>query len=146
MSERETVSLVARAATVIAAEIAFVGLVAKLLIDTWQAKTGVPPDPPAVQVSAVGGLALVLGGGYALILGVPAQLDPATGLWAQLKRVDGVKVALLGGALIYMVAGFAICITYALRSSETPEVLKTVAIAFSGYVIAYIGTAYQQLS
>lgn len=37
-------------------------------------------------------------------------------------------------------------LTYLANVDETPGLVKTVAIAFGGYVIAYVGAAYSQLS
>jgi hypothetical protein len=34
----------------------------------------------------------------------------------------------------------------ALNEAETPSILKTIAVAFAGYVVAFVSTAYQQLS
>lgn len=145
MDDKQRISLFVRIITLGTAEIAFVALVASFVIQTWKAKTGVPPDPPAVQADALAGLALLLGGGYGVILGAQGQ-GGTSGLLASLKKITGERALLFAGVIIYMFAGFAICMTYALQEAETPSVLKTIAIAFAGYVVAYISTAYQQLN
>lgn len=119
-------------------------LVASFITQTWQAKAGVPPTLPPVQVNALAGLAVLLGGGYGVVLG--KQGGDADGLIASLKNIHGERALLFAGVIVYMLAGFAICFTYGVREAETPSVLKTIAIAFVGYVVAYISTAYQQLN
>ena len=59
----------------------------------------------------------------------------------------GTGAILLGlGALAYLVMGIIIGVTYALNEAETPAVLRTIAVGFGGYVIAYLGAAYQKMA
>jgi hypothetical protein len=145
-NNRERLTVVVRSLTLAAAEIAFVALVVRVIVVTWQAEAGTPPDLPGVQVDGLAALAVVLGVGYALVLGVPTpNAAQRQGVWAELKQVVGEEALLFIGVILYMLAGFAISVTYALNEAETPEVLKTITIAFGGYVLAYISAAYQQL-
>ncbi len=136
-----------RIVTLAAAELAFFGLVVSFVWRTASAKAGVPPDLPDVQVSAAGALAVALGGGYAITLGVPSGADaakvPAT---AAIKALFKEKLWLSLGVLAYMVAGLAACVVYGLHEAETPGILRTIAVGFGGYVIAYVGMAYRQLN
>jgi hypothetical protein len=145
MTDRQRISLLVRVLTLGAAEIVFVALVTSFVIQTWQAEAGVPPDLPAVQVNALAGLAVLLGGGYGIVLGTQGS-GGTGGLLAALKKVIGEQALLFAGVIVYMLAGFAICFTYGVREAETPSVLKTIAVAFVGYVVAYVSTAYQQLN
>jgi uncharacterized membrane protein YbhN (UPF0104 family) len=144
MDDKQRISLFIRLLTLTAAEIVFVALVFDFVTQTWQAKVGVPPVLPSVQVNALAGLAVLLGGGYGVVLGKPG--GDADGLLTSLWNIRGERALLFAGVIVYMLAGFAICFTYGVREAETPSVLKTIAIAFVGYVVAYISTAYQQLN
>lgn len=50
------------------------------------------------------------------------------------------------GVLLYMLAGAALGLTYLWNVKESPGVVKTISVAFGGYVIAYIGKAYKDYS
>ena len=141
--------------TLLAALVAYVGLAGYIINQTWDATAGKPPDVPTVQAAALGALAVALGAGYAIILGVPPRRRSTLGL----RNEQGLKrfwewiasaptgVRLLGvGALAYLLVGMAISVTYAFNEKETPSVLSTIAVGFGGYVIAYIGAAYQKLA
>jgi hypothetical protein len=144
--EKELASLV-RGLTLFLAEVAFLSLVLSFVVRTFSAKAGVPPDLPDVQASAAGALAVALGGGYALTLGIPSA-DSIVGQSTVItvKKLFLEKVWLSLGVLLYLIAGVATCIAYGLNEAETPGVLKTIAVGFGGYVIAYIGVAYRQLN
>jgi hypothetical protein len=141
---------VVRSITLFAAEAAFLGLVTAFVVRTFEADPGVVPDLSSVQVSAAGALAVVLGVGYAIALGVqPAgATEDVTrqGIRAAIKTVFAERFWLSIGVFAYMLAGFAASFAYALNENETPSILKTIAVGFGGYVIAYIGTAYRQLA
>ena len=141
--------------TIAAALAAYFLLAVYLVWKTIDAKAKTVPDVPSVQAAALGALAVALGAGYASVLGVPVSSSQysaqslSTG-WDRIKAWLGsafLERSLLGlGALLYLFAGMLISVTYALNEGETPEVLKTVAIGFGGYVIAYLGAAYQRFS
>ena len=152
MSDKQKISLFVRLLTLAAAELAFVGLTAIFVIETWAANGGKAPDLSAVQGSALAGLAVLLGGGFGVVLGAQGEggakaLAPADESVAQaVKKAVGERTLLFAGVIIYMFAGFVICVTYALNEAETPSILKTIAVAFAGYVVAFVSTAYQQLT
>jgi hypothetical protein len=144
-----------RNVTVLAALIAYVGLAIYILVLTWQASGGKPPNIPGVQSASLGALAVALGAGYAVILGVPPKpavqgFNANESWWTRFRtwissQPTGTK--LLGlGALAYLMIGMGIATTYAFNESETPAVLRTIAVGFGGYVIAYLGAAYQKLA
>jgi hypothetical protein len=56
------------------------------------------------------------------------------------------ELILFAGVFVYMAVGAACGLTYLANVGETPGLLRTVAVAFGGYVIAYIGAAYKQVS
>jgi hypothetical protein len=138
---------------VVAALIAYAALAAYVVGQTWDAKPGKAPTIPGVQSAALGALAVALGAGYAVILGIPPKPASRFGLadedkgWKRFVKwikSQSTKLILLGiGSLLYLVIGAAIGVTYAFNEPETPTVLKTIAVGFGGYVIAYLGVAYQ---
>lgn len=140
--------------TLLASLVAYGALAIYILSETWNAKSGKPPDIPGVQAAALGGLAVALGAGYAAVLGVPVnttllnEIQQLSGWWPKLRKWIASALferTMLGaGVLLYLVVGAAMCVTYALYEGETPEVVKTISIGFAGYVIAYIGAAYQK--
>jgi hypothetical protein len=137
-----------RGLTLLGALLAYAGLAGYVIWKTWDAST--TPTISNVQGAALGALAVALGAGYASILGVPPKTGgPAiTGTGAKLKawlRIVLLEHTLLGaGVILYMLAGGAMCLTYAFNEAQTPSIVKTVAVGFGGYVIAYIGAAYQR--
>ena len=137
--------------TLLAALLAYVGLALYVVNQTWDATTGTKVVVPGVQSSALGGLAVALGAGYAVLLGLPpkpggTQLKGFKKFWEWLTA-GGTSAVLLGiGALVYLVVGVTIGVTYAFNEAETPAVLRTIAVGFGGYVIAYLGSAYQKLA
>lgn len=137
-----------RAIVLIAAEVAFIGLAAIALVNTWNASADAPPDLASVQVAALGGLALVLGGGFALVLGVDTSEVSNRSLRAVVTGATEktVQTLLLAGVIVYMLVCIVIATTFALAEGKTPEVLQTISIAFAGYVVSYISSAYKQLT
>jgi len=142
MTDQAKVAAFVRAATLVVIEAAFVAMMASFVWQTWTAKAGEVPDLPSVQSSALAALAVVLGSGYALMLGLPAPENETANITTAIKE----QPFLFAGVVIYMLAGFAACLTYGVNEDETPGVIKTIAVAFGGYVIAYVGGAYRQLT
>jgi hypothetical protein len=138
-----------RGLTLLGALLAYGALAGYVLWETWAASTA--PTISNVQGAALGALAVALGAGYASILGVPPKTGgtriTGTG-WEKVKawlRIVLLERTLLGaGVILYMLAGGAMCLTYAFNEAQTPSIVKTVAVAFGGYVIAYIGAAYER--
>jgi hypothetical protein len=153
MNDKQKISLFVRLLTLAAAELAFVGLTAIFVVETWAAAGGKAPDLSAVQGSALAGLAVLLGGGFGVVLGSQGAggakalaSDDDKSIVQAVKKAVGERTLLFAGVIIYMFAGFVICVTYALNEAETPSILKTIAVAFAGYVVAFVSTAYQQLT
>lgn len=146
MTDKQKISLFVRLLTLAAVEVVFVGLVIVFVVRTWEAAAGVPPTLSAVETSALGGLAVLLGGGYGVVLGAQGNVGPKDLAKGAVKSAIGERTLLFAGVILYMFAGFAICVTYGLNEGETPAVLRTIAIAFAGYVVAYVSTAYQQIA
>lgn len=156
MTNDDPLRLLIKNLTLLVAFGGYVALAIYLVWKTWDARgTGTAPTIPGVQSAALGGLAVALGAGYASVLGVPvstaamASLADKTG-WDKMKAwltSSLTERSLLGlGAVLYLAAGVLICITYGLNESETPTILKTVAVGFAGYVVAYLGAAYQRFT
>jgi hypothetical protein len=145
----KTVAGLVRSVTLIAVEAAFLALVFSFVWRTFAAKSGSPPNLADVQVSAAGALAVALGAGYAVTLGVPPSdagfPEKDKELPDLIKEVFTERLWLSVGVFAYMIAGFAACVAYGMNEAETPSVLRTIAVGFGGYVIAYIGMAYRQL-
>src|SRR5262245_62980699 len=77
----------------------------------------------------------------------PARVTGLRALWHWLINKVLTQNNLLGaGVLSYMAAGAALGVTYLANQNESPGIVKTIAVAFGGYVIAYIGTAYKNRS
>ena len=132
-----------RVITLVVAELVFFALIVKFAWETRDAKADTPPDLPGVQVSGAGALAVAFGAGYAAFLGVPAQ---TARFRIRLKDLLKEKTFAVVGVLLYMLAGFLVCFTYGLHENETPAILRTFAVAFGGYVIAFVGSAMRQIS
>jgi hypothetical protein len=142
---RQQLAALVRAVTLFASEIAFAGLFAYVIYETWEAKSGKPPDISNPVEGAAAALAVALAAGYAGALGVQPQPGTRAIAWFS-KWPSLTDVLLFLGVFLYMFVGAACGLTYLANVEEAPGLLKTVAIAFGGYVIAYIGAAYRQLS
>jgi hypothetical protein len=137
--------------TLFGAELGYLGLVSYLIFISWDSKSGVVPGVSDGIIGVVGALATAFGLGYASVLGVqppskePPQLQGGVvrRLFQWLDAVLTVSNLLGAGILFYMLAGTALGVTYLANQNESPGVVRTIAVAFGGYVIAYIGKAYQ---
>jgi hypothetical protein len=143
---REKLASFVRAVTVGGAEVAFAGLFAYVIYETWNAFPGQAPDISGPIQGAAGALAVALAAGYAGALGMPPAAGKDAFAWFAQGTRNWPEFFLLLGVLLYMAVGAACGLTYLANVDETPALLKTVSIAFGGYVIAYLGTAYKQLS
>jgi hypothetical protein len=134
-------------------------LLAYALLGGWLVEqtlsNGAQANVNGVQAAAFAALAVALGAGYAYFLGVtPQERDQAAKTrFAAVSRVmqwltspAWTRGLLVGGAFLYLAVGIAACVAYCVKDSDTPSVVKTVAIGFGGYVIAYINSAYQKLA
>jgi hypothetical protein len=138
--------------TLLGAEIAYIGVVAYLVWVTWDASTGTPPSISEGIVGVAGALATAFGIGYAAVLGVtangvtfaaPSGAGRLRTFLAWLNHVVTLNNLLGAGVFAYMAAGAALGVTYLWNQSESPGIVKTIAVAFGGYVIAYLGIVYR---
>jgi hypothetical protein len=141
---RQALAALVRATTLFASEIAFAGLFAYLMYETWNAHSGAPPEISKPVVGAAGALAVALAAGYAGALGLNPQPGVRAFSWFSQKNFKASGLLFLG-VFTYMTVGAACGLTYLANVDETPGIIKTVAVAFGGYVIAYIGAAYKQI-
>ena len=150
-----------------AATLTFVALYAYFMAKIFAAKPGNPPTFDGTLVSAAAALAGVLGSAFALQIGTPTDesgtnaqlgraLSDAVGgsntakVLAQIRRalsleprdVQSASWPKTFGIWAYAVVGAAVAITYVTNQSETPSTLKALAVAFGGYVITLVTTAY----
>lgn len=149
-----------------AAVFAFAALYIYFIVNIFQASPGKPPSFDGTLVSAAAALAGVLGSAFALAIGVPtatgetnsalhaalAAPNPtrAGNALSQLWRLLSIAPASTQsaswpktlGVWVYAVVGSAVTITYIANQNETPASIKALAVAFGGYVIALVTTAY----
>jgi hypothetical protein len=142
---RDQLAALIRAVTLIASEIAFAGLFAYVIYVTWTAPSGMPPTISGPVEGAAAALAVALAAGYSAALGMHAQPGAKALDWFTKTNLRADWILALG-VFVYMAVGAAAGLTYLANTDETPSLLRTVAVAFGGYVIAYLGTAYRQLS
>jgi len=84
--------------------------------------------------------------GYASALGLQPRAGTSAMAWLTKKNLGSGEFFVFMGVLVYMAVGAACGLIYLANVDETPGLVKRVAIAFGGYVIAYLGAAYRQLS
>jgi hypothetical protein len=137
--------------TLAGAELAYLGLSIYLVKVTLDSTHLQQPDVSGVVVGMTGALAGAFGAGYAALLGVPAGVrDEAVRarrssigtLWRWIISALTLNNVLAAGVILYMLASAALGLTYLIRESESPGIVKTIAVAFGGYVIAYVGKAF----
>jgi hypothetical protein len=144
--ERQRLAALVRASTLFASEIAFAGLFAYILFQTWDATSGQEPEISTPVASAAGALAVALAAGYAGALGMTPTPGVHAMQWFNKKNLFSTEALVLIGVFLYMAIGAACGLTYLAKVEEAPGIVKTVAVAFGGYAIAYIGAAYRQVS
>ena len=138
--------------TVVGAEVAYIGVASYLVWVTWDASSGTTPSVSDGVAGVAGALATAFGIGYAALLGISgdgAAFAPPEGVQgfrkflAWLNHVLTLDNLLGAGVFAYMAVGAALGATYLWNQSESPGIVKTIAVAFGGYVIAYLGTVYR---
>jgi hypothetical protein len=149
-----------------AAIFTFVGFYAYFIVKISTASGGTPPTFDATMVSAAAALAGVLGSAFAVVIGVPtdpsstneqlrtAMAEAETGRRSKIvvalrkvlslepSHVDKPSWPLSVGIWAYATVGAAVAVTYFLNQEETPGTIRTLAVAFGGYVIALVTMAY----
>ncbi len=129
----------------LSAALSYVSLAIYISVVTWQA-TG-PMTVAHVSDGVAGGfmaLATALGAGYATKLGVPVNptfTDPSKRLlkvWEWIKAIFTTGNAIWLDIFAYFAVGGLLLLTYLCRQIQSPGCLKTVAVAFGGYTLAYV--------
>ena len=159
-----------KGAVLYGAILTFVGFYAYFIAKIFAAAAGKPPSFDATMVSAAAALAGVLGSAFALVIGVPTNptstnedlkkaIDALAGsgegarpstVVVTLRKIFSLEPSdehkaswpLTIGIWAYAVVGSAVAVTYFLNQNETPDAIKTLALAFGGYVIALVTAAY----
>jgi hypothetical protein len=151
------------------ATLTFAALYAYFITRIFGAKPGHPPKLDGVMVSTAAALAGVLGSAFALEIGTsPAQGNINRALGKDLRPVDAgsstsaqwAKARIRQvfslepadtsraswpktfGIWLYALVATGVALTYILNQNETPAAIKALAVAFAGYVIALVNSAY----
>lgn len=147
------------------ATLAFAGLYGYFIVKISTA-TGAPPKIDSVLLSGAAALAGVLGSAFALEVGTTTAPGATNKRLARaLKAATGKKRWLLRlhkalsldasssncaswpktlGIWVYAIVAAAVAVTYALNPNQTPAMIKALAVAFAGYVLALITAAYKE--
>ena len=145
----------------------FVALYADFMVRIWGA-SGKPPAVESALISAAAALAGVLGSAFALEIGTTTDanstnqslataLEEAKGGPLREKALVRVRQALsidparadaaswpkTFGIWAYAVVAGAVAVTYVFNQTETPSAIKALAVAFGGYVVALVTSAYK---
>ena len=151
--------------------LAFAGLYIYFIVRISGAKAGTPPALDAALVSAAAVLAGILGSAFALEIGVPPDGSStnrrlnetlrnlkAANSTSRTQRASASIQTILSidppstespswpktvGTWTYAAIASAVTITYVLNQPETPGTIKTLAIAFGGYVVAFLRGVYK---
>jgi hypothetical protein len=140
--------------TLMGAEAAYVGLAVYLSWITFAAQAHEVPSVSATVSGATGALAAAFGVGYATVVdaGAAGSRAAAVGLAEESKlgalaraigRALSLEHLLGAGVLLYMLASMLLGVAYVTNSAESPAVVRTIAVAFGGYVISFVGLAYK---
>lgn len=154
-----------KGAVLYGATLTFAGLYADFMEQIFTATNGKPPVFDTAMVSAAAALSGVLGSAFALVIGVPTTQGAVNvGLFKAIQTATSTKDKLLVfirrilsldpggtdqaswpmtfGIWVYAAVAAAVAITYFLNQNETPDALRTLAIAFGGYAVALVTAAY----
>jgi hypothetical protein len=121
-----------------------------------------PPSFNSAMVTVAAALAGVLGSAFALAIGVPSktvneplskQIQKEKGNPQKRTRLrkylslepGGVGMAswpLTFGIWVYAIVAAAVAIVYFVNQNQTPPGIKALAVAFAGYVLALVTSAY----
>jgi hypothetical protein len=145
---------------------AFASLYVYFIVRIFEAKAGKPPTFDGTLVSAAAALAGVLGSAFALQVGTSTDqagtntalrvaltaphrsIGEQTLAWLRLvlslepRDTKSASWPKTFGIWAYAAVGAAVAITYACNQNETPGAIKALAVAFGGYVITLVTTAY----
>jgi hypothetical protein len=140
--------------TLMGAEVAYVGLAVYLAWITFGADANHAPSVSATVSGATGALAAAFGVGYATVVDAQAAQSKSLVDRGVAQSRLGATVAAIGralslrnllgaGVLLYMLASMLLGVAYVTNSGESPAVVRTIAVAFGGYVISFVGLAYK---
>jgi hypothetical protein len=147
-----------------AATVTFAGFYIYFIVEIFQA-TGKPPTFDPAMISASAALAGVLGSAFALVIGLPTDKNAVnSGIQEAIDNAGRPKEKIVPwlrkilsyeprnaqssswpmtfGIWAYALVASAVAITYFLNQNETPDTIKTLAVAFAGYVIALLTSVY----
>jgi hypothetical protein len=148
-----------------AATLTFAGFYVYFMVRIFQ-ETGKPPTFDPAMVSAGAALAGVLGSAFALVVGLPTDKSsvnpgiqdaidnaakPRERIVPWLRKIFSYEPSsarssswpMTFGIWAYALVASAVAVTYLLNQNETPDTIKTLAVAFAGYVIALLTSAYR---
>ncbi|HEY7622148.1 MAG TPA: hypothetical protein VH834_20425 [Solirubrobacteraceae bacterium] len=148
-----------------AATLTFAGFYTYFMVEIFYA-TGKPPTFDPAMVSASAALAGVLGSAFALVIGLPTDKSsvnpgiqeaidnaakPKEKIVPWLRKIFSYEPRnaqssswpMTFGIWAYAFVASAVAVTYFLNPNETPDAIKTLAVAFAGYVIALLTSAYR---
>jgi hypothetical protein len=146
-----------------AAVLTFAGLYTYFIVKISSAQS-VPTFDTALTTAAAG-LAGVLGSAFALEIGVATDSQTTNqALSAALANAHTTKEKLVArvwqlfsisrtspaspswpktfGIWVYALVASAVAVTYVLNEHQTPDVIKALAVAFAGYIIALVHSVY----
>ena len=146
------------------AVLTFAGLYLYFMVEISTSAPGRAPSFDGALTAAAAALAGVVGSAFALEIGTPSastnealsQSDKAAQtarakalvrVWQALsidaKDVNSPSWPKTLGIWLYAVVASAVAVTYVLNQNETPQTIRALAVAFGGYVIALVSTAYK---
>jgi hypothetical protein len=136
------------------AEVAYAGLAVYLAWITFEAQSHHAPSVSATVSGATGALAAAFGVGYAAVVDAEAARVKAVGaafvarsklsaFAAAIGNALSIRRLLGAGVLLYMLSSMLLGVGYVTNSAESPAVVRTIAVAFGGYVISFVGLAYK---
>jgi hypothetical protein len=148
-----------------AATLTFAGFYIYFILEIFRA-TGKPPTFDPAMVSASAALAGVLGSAFALVIGLPTDKNSVNvGVQEAIKKASKPRSKIVPwlwnvfsyeprnaqssswpmtfGIWAYAVIASAVAVTYFLNQNETPDTIKTLAVAFAGYVVALLTSVYR---
>jgi hypothetical protein len=137
-----------REVLIAAGVLAFFVLWGILLVNIWTTEAGRPADLDDVLVGAAAGLAGAVGAGFALAMGLEKKKPPddslliaGTGL-PKLNAEETRSWILTVGIYGYAVVSALALVTWLANGDETPDEIRALAVAFAGYVLSLVTSAF----
>jgi len=133
---------------VILTGLAFAAIFVWAIVQTWASAPGMTPKTSDSFSYVSTALAALVGGIVAVGFGLkqPPTNPPSAGRLARsldgLSRLGVSQVLLILYVLLYFACGFGALVTWVLRTPETPELVKNLAVTFLGMLIAIVGAFF----